>query len=203
MRNILTQIQSSSVCIWLHFYLSVYVPVFVVACFFRWVFPHFLFLFPIFSFFCFPPPLSPPSNPSRAFRPSSRHYMRLLQLHRPAGKLAPSAGRQPERAADRVHSALRGGGGRCRGQLRARGRALCAAQLRPDQPAAAGEMDHVSGHGGRQHQRGSGTREPAAALPHRWRWYVLLTSIVWMQKHFFLFFALKKCEKNDRILNFG
>lgn len=179
MQNIPTSPNSSfSVCICprLHFYPLIYVSVFVVACFFLVEFSLSSFSFSLSHLFvfCFPPPLSPPPlNLSRALSPSSRNYMRLLQLHHPAGKLAPSAGRQPERAADRVHSALRGGGGRCRIQRRACGRAPRAVQRWPDPPAAAGKMDHVSGLGGRQHQCGSGTWEPAAALPHRWRWYVL------------------------------
>lgn len=98
--------------------------------------------------------------------------MHQLQLHHPAGKLAPSAGREPEWGAGWVHSALRGGGGRARGQRRTCGGATGAVRLQPDPPAAAGEMDHVSGHGGRKHQRGSGPWEPAAALPHWWRRYV-------------------------------
>lgn len=92
--------------------------------------------------------------------------MLQLQLHHPAGKLAPSAGREPERGAGRVHSALRGGGRRGRGQHGARGGAGSAAQLRPDPAPAAGEMDHVQSHCGGLHQRGSGPRERAAALPH-------------------------------------
>lgn len=92
--------------------------------------------------------------------------MLQLQLHHPAGKLAPSAGREPEWGAGRVHSALRSGGGRGRGQHGARGGASCAPQLQSDPAAAAGEMDLVQSHRDGLHQRGSGPRERAAAVPH-------------------------------------